>query len=106
MSDRVARQSASEDHRIEQLPTYLNLADLAERVLHLKRTATYSVIARADFPAPIDLGGRRRLWRTLEVLSWVDRQPRLYARSVPESLASRRRYRNGQLVSNERAPPA
>lgn len=68
--------SASEDSRIERLPNYLSLAMLGERVLHLKRTATYEVVSRADFPCAVDMGGRHRLWVTAEVLAWIDRLPR------------------------------
>jgi predicted DNA-binding transcriptional regulator AlpA len=88
-----------DDVRIEALPPYLNLVTLGERVLQLKRTATQILISRPDFPLPIRLGGRHRVWKTTEVLDWVDRQPRLSGRSMPSSLATARRYRDGRLVS-------
>jgi len=103
----VTGLSAADDARIQRLPPYLSALALGEQVLQLKRTATREVMGRPDFPAPIDLGGRHRLWVTEEVIAWLDRQPRLQARPMPASLASVRRYRNGKLVdraSSEAAP--
>ena len=96
----------SEDARIQRLPNYLSLAALAKDVLHLKRTATHAVTSRPNFPAPIELGGRHRLWVTAEVLAWVDQQPRLFMRPVPTSLAEVRRYRDGRLVAGARTEVA
>jgi predicted DNA-binding transcriptional regulator AlpA len=97
--------SASDDERIQRLPPYLSALALGEQVLQLKRTATREVIGRPDFPAPIELGGRHRLWVTEEVLVWLDRQPRLQVRPMPASLASVRQYRNGKLVDGAGTKP-
>jgi predicted DNA-binding transcriptional regulator AlpA len=94
----VTGLSAADDERIQRLPPYLSALVLGEQVLQLKRTATREVIGRPDFPRPIELGGRHRLWVTAEVMAWIDRQPRLQARPMPASLASVRRYRDGRLV--------
>jgi predicted DNA-binding transcriptional regulator AlpA len=94
----VTGLSAADDARIQRLPPYLSAFALGEQVLQLKRTATREVIGRPDFPRPIELGGRHRLWVTAEVMAWVDRQPRLQVRPMPPSLASVRRYRDGRLV--------
>jgi predicted DNA-binding transcriptional regulator AlpA len=95
----ASRLSAQDEVRIKRLPPYLSASVLGEQVLQLKRTATREVISRPDFPAPIELGGRHRLWVTEEVLAWLDRQPRLQVRPMPASLASVRRYRDGKLVN-------
>ena len=94
----VTGLSAADDARIQRLPPYLSAFALGEQVLQLKRTATREVIGRPDFPRPIELGGRHRLWVTAEVMAWVDRQPRLQVRPMPASLASVRRFRDGRLV--------
>ncbi|MET1081814.1 MAG: AlpA family phage regulatory protein, partial [Burkholderiales bacterium] len=91
--------STADEKRIQRLPPYLNVLALGEQVLQLKRTATRAVISRPDFPAPIELGGRHRLWVTAEVMAWIERQPRLQARPMPASLASVRRYSDGRLVA-------
>lgn len=87
-----------DNKRIERLPQLLSVSAL-EQVFQLKRTATRKVIDRPDFPPPIELGGRHRLWVTAEVLAWVDRQPRVHARTMPKSLATVRRYRDGRLIA-------
>jgi predicted DNA-binding transcriptional regulator AlpA len=99
------RLSAADDERIQRLPPYLSAAALGEQVLQLKRTAAREVIGRPDFPKPIELGGRHRLWVTVEVMAWVDRQPRLQERPMPASLASVRRYRDGRLVGGAGSKP-
>jgi predicted DNA-binding transcriptional regulator AlpA len=91
----------AEDPRIRRLPATLNFAGLAD-VLYLQRTAVYEVISRPDFPAPTGLGGRKRLWNTAEVLAWLDRQPRVRDRVMPESLAPVRRFQNGHPVGCKR----
>jgi predicted DNA-binding transcriptional regulator AlpA len=96
----LGHASNVEDSRIQRLPMYLDLAGLSGDVLRLKRTATYVVISRPDFPAPFRVGGRHRLWMTAEVLAWVDRQPRVHGRPMPQSLARSRRYRDGRLVGD------
>lgn len=96
----------ADDTRIQRLPAYLSFAALGDRVLHLKRTATHAVVGRPDFPAPIELGGRHRLWVTAEVLAWVDRQPRISVRPMPASLAAVRRYRDGRLVADTNSKAA
>lgn len=102
----VTGTSAADDSRIQRLPVYLSALALGEQVLQLGRTATREVMGRPDFPPPIELGGRHRLWVTEEVLAWLDRQPRRHERPMPASLASVRRYHGGRLVHGAGAETA
>jgi predicted DNA-binding transcriptional regulator AlpA len=94
----TAMKPAMDDERIQRLPPYLSAAALGDQVLLLRRTATREVIGRPDFPPPIELGGRHRLWVTAEVVAWLERQPRLQVRPMPASLASVRRFRGRRPV--------
>ena len=87
-------QNDGDDQRIQRLPPYLSLAMVGSKVLQLKRTATHAVVSRTDFPAPLDLGGRHRLWVTSDVIAWLERQPRATQRAMPAGLAAARHGRD------------
>lgn len=98
-ASQVTEPTALDGARIQRLSPYLSLMMVGRYILQLKRTATYAVINRPDFPRPIELGGRHRVWVTSEVIEWVERQPRRSSRQMPQSLAAARRHRDSQLTT-------
>jgi len=57
----------------------IRLREVASRI-GLSRSTIYQKIASGDFPAPVDLGGRRVGWWECEVDEWIASRPRVALR--------------------------
>jgi prophage regulatory protein len=70
---------------IPQGAELLKLAEVTKRT-HLSRKQIFSRVAKGEFPAPVDFGGRARFWPAGEVQAWIDQ--RFAARARASSSAA------------------
>lgn len=60
---------------MHNLPAYLDLHTLKTKVMPVSRTTFWRLARREHDPFPASIRvGAKRLWRTSQVLAWIERQ--------------------------------
>jgi len=76
----------------DDLPLYLTLKQFRDRVFPIGNRTVWRLISVGQFPRPAArVGGKTAVWRTADLLEWVEDQERRERTHRPNNLDTRRK---------------
>jgi predicted DNA-binding transcriptional regulator AlpA len=78
--------------KMQELPPYMTLKEFCHRIFPISQRTVWRMISTGEFPKPMArIGGKTAVWKTEELLTWIEKQKQREQSHRPVSVAERKR---------------